>query len=675
MSNEENVYKIVFRAEDGTRYEAEACAGTTLLAAARDAGAAIDAPCGGGGTCGKCRVKLISGELEAIRGRHISEADFAAGFRLACESAVRGDAEIEIPESALAWQSRIRVEETDGADAQGKIARIAADFTAAGFVPDKDVRCVRIDLDAPSLDDAEADRERLLRAAAAALGDAGFAGGAAALGDAGFAGGAAALGGAGFAGECDTEIAMTLNALRKLPALLRDHDFSVYCLIAEIRNGSPADLPGPGSRRYAIIDIGAEPIRPVGLAVDIGTTTVSALLVDIETGEALAAGSAGNGQIRYGADVINRLIEGARPGGAERLRKAVIDECLAPLTRSVCAQAGLDASSVAKVSITGNTTMVHLLLGVHGNNIRMEPYVPAFFTPDGLRGADLAIGANPDAAVCIAPSVGSYVGGDITAGVLASGIHRSAARSILIDLGTNGEIVLSGDGFLMACACSAGPAFEGGDMSCGMRATDGAVWAVGIDEETMAPALEVIGGISPRGICGTGLIDLIGELFRCRIIDARGKFIREGERIKTDEWEGKYFVVSDGVVITETDIDNFIRAKGSVFSAIRTMLELTGMEATDIEQVSIAGGIGNAIDVGSAVRIGMLPALPEEQYAYVGNTSLSGAYQALMSSDARAQLAEIQGGMTYIELSAHPGYMDEFIAACFLPHTDASLFE
>jgi uncharacterized 2Fe-2S/4Fe-4S cluster protein (DUF4445 family) len=226
----------------------------------------------------------------------------------------------------------------------------------------------------------------------------------------------------------------------------------------------------------------------------------------------------------------------------------------------------------------------------------------------------------------------------------------------------------------MSCACSAGPAFEGGDMSCGMRATDGAIEAVTLDAETMEPALTVIGGIEPVGICGSGLIDLIGELFRCRVIDARGKFIREGERVRADEWDGRYFVVSKGVVITETDIDNFIRAKGSVFSALRTMLGLTGMEPADIDNFYIAGGIGSAINIASAVRIGMLPALPGERYAYIGNTSLAGAYCALLSADARSGLAEIAGSMTYIELSAHPGYMDEFIAACFLPHTDAALF-
>jgi uncharacterized 2Fe-2S/4Fe-4S cluster protein (DUF4445 family) len=675
MSGDGKEFRIVFRTEGGADAAAFARAGTTLLAAAREAGAAIDAPCGGAGTCGKCRVKLLSGAVESARGRHISEEDFAAGYRLACESAVIQDAEIFVPESALAWQSRIRVNEVKDAKALAKTRRVMERFTLddgrAG------VRCVRADLAAPSLDDAQADRERLLTATGAAD--------------------------------------ISLSALRKLPLVLRENDFSVYCLIRGAAGASegPSDeaaeqAPGaPGGPGGTIIGVNARPIRPVGLAVDIGTTTVSALLTDLASGDILAAGSAGNGQIRYGADVINRLIEGARPGGAERLRKAVTDECLVPLIRGVCAAApgARDAAGatdsgaagagdetnggvivpadIARVSIAGNTTMLHLLLGVFGNNIRTEPYVPAFFGAGALRGADLGLGINPDAGVVICPSVGSYVGGDITAGVLASGVYKEEENTVFIDLGTNGEIVLAGDGFLMSCACSAGPAFEGGEMSCGMRATDGAIEAVAIDEESMEPSLTVIGDLPPVGICGSGLIDIISELFRCRIIDARGKLIRSGKRVKEDGWGSKYYVVAEGqdgpdgrdVFITEPDIDNFIRAKGSVFSAIRTMLELTGMTPDDIGRVYIAGGIGGAIDIGSAIRIGMLPALPQERYAYIGNTSLTGAYAALLSAEARARLAEIQGSMTYIELSSHPGYMDEFIAACFLPHTDASLFE
>ncbi|MDR1043203.1 MAG: ASKHA domain-containing protein [Clostridiales Family XIII bacterium] len=648
---------VVFKTFDGAVTSVATHVGVTLLAAAREAGVAIDAPCGGGGTCGKCRVRLLAGEVGSERGRHISEDDFAAGYRLACECEVLSDAEIFVPESALAWQSRIRVDEADGAAARVKTKHILKEFPPDGDGAGSRVVCVKTDLSAPELDDPEADRERLLRAA----------------------------------GADD----VSLHALRKLPVILRENNFSVYCLI---RDSATDSICGHAAgtiieetictRVYekapsfgTIIDVDAKPIRPLGIAIDIGTTTVSILLTDLSSGEILSAGSAGNGQIRYGADVINRLVEGARPGGSERLRRAITDDCLVPLIRDVSAAADIDPGNIARVSIAGNTTMIHLLLGVFGNNIRMEPYVPAFFAPGALRGADLGIGVNPDAVVTVSPSVGSYVGGDITAGVLASGIYKGKGNALFIDLGTNGEIVLAGDGFLMSCACSAGPAFEGGDMNCGMRATDGAVEAVVIDEASMTPELSVIGDAAPAGICGSGFIDFISELFRCGIIDARGKFIRSGERVREDDWGSGYYVVATSretagreIVITEPDIDNFIRAKGSVFSAIRTMLELTGMVAGDLTHVYIAGGIGSAIDIGSAISIGMLPALPVDKYEYIGNTSLAGAYATLLSGQARATLAEIHGSMTYIELSAHPGYMDEFIAACFLPHTDASLF-
>jgi uncharacterized 2Fe-2S/4Fe-4S cluster protein (DUF4445 family) len=509
MRESERERKLVFKTADGADFAITARVGTNLLAAARGAGVAIDAPCGGAGACGKCRVKLSSGEVESICGRHISDDDFAAGYRLACESAILSDAEISVPESALAWQSRIRVDETDGSGASATTERVKRAFAAGGFHRDTDVWCVRAKLGAPSLDDAQADRERLLSAI-----------------------------------DADD---ISLYALRKLPQALRENDFSIYCLVRGAA-GQSSDGGAPGSR--TVIDVSARPIRLVAVAVDIGTTTVSALLVDLATGEILSAGSAGNGQIRYGADVINRLIEGAKPGGAERLREAIADDCVAPLIRDICAAArvnggdkdacAIEPAEVARVSIAGNTTMMHLLLGVFGDNIRMEPYVPAFFALGTLRGADIGFGVNPDAGVTVCPSVGSYVGGDITAGVLSSGIYKRKENALFIDLGTNGEIVLAGDGFLMSCACSAGPAFEGGNMSCGMRATDGAVDAVAIDEENMKPSLSVVGDIPPVGICGSGLIDVVSELFRCGIIDARGKFIRSGKLVKEDGWGGKY---------------------------------------------------------------------------------------------------------------------------------------
>jgi uncharacterized 2Fe-2S/4Fe-4S cluster protein (DUF4445 family) len=276
--------------------------------------------------------------------------------------------------------------------------------------------------------------------------------------------------------------------------------------------------------------------------------------------------------------------------------------------------------------------------------------------------------------VILAPSIGSYVGGDITAGVFSSGIYKKDSFSLFIDLGTNGELVFGNSELLMSCACSAGPAFEGGDISCGMRATDGAIEACSIDAETMEPTLTIIGNQKAAGLCGSGLIDTIGELFRCGIINAKGKFIREGKRIGHDEYGAANYILAQDVTLNETDIDSFIRAKGAIFSAIRTMLAIMDFSLDAIEEVFVAGGIGSGINVEKAIRIGMFPKIPPEKYHYIGNTSLTGAYAMVNSRGAASKVVEISGGMTYLELSSHPGYMDEFVAACFLPHTNGDLF-
>ena len=331
-----------------------------------------------------------------------------------------------------------------------------------------------------------------------------------------------------------------------------------------------------------------------------------------------------------------------------------------------------------------NTTMNHLFVGVDGSPIRMEPYIPSFFAWEGLLAGDLKLPANPLADVLIAPNIGSYVGGDITAGTLASGIWDKDEMSLFIDLGTNGELVFGNRDFLMSCACSAGPAFEGGDISCGMRATDGAVEACTIDKDTMEPTLTVIGdkGQKVVGICGSGIIDIISELYRCSIINAKGLFSREGDRVKRDEHGmGRYVIASAEesetgreISINEVDIDNFIRAKGAIFSAIDTLLQSVDMTVDMIDKVYVAGGIGSGINMKNAVNIGMFPDVELEKFHYIGNSSLTGAYAMVMSDQANEKCAEVAANMTYLELSTYPGYMDSFVAACFIPHTDRSMF-
>jgi uncharacterized 2Fe-2S/4Fe-4S cluster protein (DUF4445 family) len=328
--------------------------------------------------------------------------------------------------------------------------------------------------------------------------------------------------------------------------------------------------------------------------------------------------------------------------------------------------------------------MNHLFVGVDAEPVRMEPYIPSFFGWEGLLAGDLKLPANPLAPVIIAPNIGSYVGGDITAGTLAAGLWDKDEMSLFIDLGTNGELVFGNRDFLMSCACSAGPAFEGGDISCGMRATDGAVEACTIDKATMEPTLSVIGDAGQKvvGICGSGIIDIISELFRTGIINAKGLFVREGKRVLRDaHGMGRYVLATADesetgreVSINEVDIDNFIRAKGAIFSAIDILLQSVDMTVECIDKVYVAGGIGSGINMKNAVNIGMLPDVELEKFHYIGNSSLTGAYAMVMSDQAIEKCNEVMSNMTYLELSTYPGYMDSFVAACFIPHTDSSLF-
>ena len=565
--------KIVFKiegGEDGSIFavEAKAAPGESLFELAREAGVPIDAPCAGNGTCGKCRVRLVEGDLSQRQAqglqagghsRFLSDAEFADGWRLACESAVSGDAVVSVPAAAASYIGSIALEVADG----------------------------------ESMAEIEEDRGTVS-----------------------------------------------------------------------------------------------------GLAVDVGTTGVSVLLVDMDTGFVLAKASAGNGQIRYGADVINRIIEQQKPGGILRLQKAIINDTLIPLIDSLCNATGVSCESIIRMVVASNTTMNHLLLGVDANSIRIEPYEPAFLEFEPYNPAGIGFHFAQDAQLILAPNIGSYVGGDITAGVLAartrqgvseplpSHIWNRAEMSLLIDLGTNGEIVFGNEDFLMACACSAGPAFEGGDISCGMRAAAGAIESCSIAGLSMEPVFSVIGGGKPVGLCGSGLIDVVAELFRAGIINGKGKFSRDGERIRRDEYGSGCFVLvfaadsgsGRDIVITETDIDNYIRAKAAIFSGIMSLLSPLGFSVADIDDVLIAGGIGSGINIKNAISIGMLPKLSEDRFCYIGNSSLDGAYEILVSPDAGKRVHEIAANMTYIDLSTEAGYMDEFVAACFLPHTDGALF-
>ena len=556
------MYTLTFKIENQRQdIKCQVEAGENVLRAAQRAGIEIDAPCAGNGTCGKCRVRLISGALEMPQNPRLPYADYEEMWRLACQSKVIGDAVVWVPATASAFKENIAT----------------ADLSTS------------------------------------------------------------------------EELERYENSI--------DSIFS---------SGLSKSTCSEGC----------------GIAIDIGTTTVAAALLDLKTGKVLSKASRGNGQIRYGADVINRIIQQTRPGGKERLQKAVREETIVPIMQALFRDSGKNASDVSRIVIAGNTTMEHLFIGADGDSIRLEPYVPEFLELTGIDANKAGLPVPPDSPVIFAPKVGSYVGGDITAGVLDTLLWDSEQMTLFIDLGTNGELVFGNNEYMLCCACSAGPAFEGGDISCGMRATTGAIDSVHIDEETLEPDYTLISGDKPLGLCGSGLIDIISELFRTGAVNSKGKFVRESPRIRYDEYGGNYIVAfasesgtGKDIELNEGDLDNFIRAKAAIFSAIRTMLKSLAMSVDDIDRVIIAGGIGSGINIEKAISIGMLPMIPTDKYSYIGNSSLTGACAMLLSDEAVDKVFDIGRNMTYIELSTEPGYMDEFLAACFLPHTDHRLFE
>ena len=472
--------KVIFQIEGGKPVAAECNVGDNLLELARRSNVAIDAPCSGNGSCGKCRVKLVEGDLESIQTRHISDEEYAGGWRLSCSSKVAGDCTIFVPDIASAYQSRMKTADLSSPKEVAIFDKAQEDLKKSGIHFVNFYRSVVLTMTEPSLEDTMPDNERLTWAIEDALGV--------------------------------ESVRIPHTVMVRLATTLREHDFQV-CVKGRLEGTA-----------FTCMEIcGPQDTGIYGCAIDIGTTTVTMVMTDLTSGKILAKGSSGNGQIRYGADVINRIIEQGKPGGKKKLQDAIIKETLVPIMVGLCKSASLNPRSILSLCVGANTTMNHLFVGVDAQSVRMEPYIPSFFHWDGLLAGDVNLPANPLAEVRIAPNIGSYVGGDITAGTLASGIWDRDEMSLFIDLGTNGEIVFGNRDFLMSCACSAGPAFEGGDISCGMRATDGAIEACTIDKSTMEPTLSIVGdpGQKPVGICGSGIIDIISELFRCGMINEK----------------------------------------------------------------------------------------------------------------------------------------------------------
>jgi uncharacterized 2Fe-2S/4Fe-4S cluster protein (DUF4445 family) len=437
--------------------------------------------------------------------------------------------------------------------------------------------------------------------------------------------------------------------------------------------------------------------RNYGAAVDIGTTTVTVWLVDLLSGEVVAQAADYNGQIARGEDVISRIVYASKRDNLIEMQSLVV-RTINRLLESVCQQVGVQPEEIFKLAIAGNPTMLHLLLAISPAPIRFAPYTPVVNHAPTLTAHELGLVAHPQAVVDCLPGVASYVGADISAGVLSTRMDEAPDLILFIDIGTNGETVLGNADWLVTCACSAGPAFEGAGVEHGMRATTGAIEEVWIDSRTFEPTYRVIGKEKQkaRGICGSGLLSLLAEMFVTGVVDKRGNLNMElppgpdGRRRVREGEHGPEYVVAWGeetahgrdITFTKVDIDNLMRAKAAIYAGFTVLAQSVGVDLADVSKMLIGGSFGQYINVEKAVQIGLLPDLPApagsespwDRFQFMGNTSIRGAYMALLRRDVRAHLADVARTMTYLELSADNTFYDAFTSALFLPHTDAAQF-
>lgn len=615
--------------------------GTTLMEAARKSGVEITNLCGGNGVCGKCRVRVADGHIYADKHsiNLLSKEEITEGFVLACQTPVNAPMTIHIPPQSAVEEGQILltgVQVDYSRPERVSLHKVPADPLSL-FAPL--VRKIYLELKEPTFEDNVNDLERVLRELRKKT------------------------------GEQDFEI--SLGCLQGLASGLRDHGWKATATLAS-RNGV---------LRILQIQPGDTTGRNCGLAVDVGTTTVVAQLVDLSSGNVMGVTGSHNLQARYGEDVISRMIFACgRQNGLDPLHQAVIEN-INQLIRTLTEDKGIDPRDITALVAAGNTTMSHLFLSLVPCSIRLDPYVPTTTVYPQVRAAELGIHIHPAASVETIAGVASYVGGDIVAGVLACGMADRPEITVLMDVGTNGEIAVGNNEWLVCCSASAGPAFEGGGIRNGMRATQGAIEKVSLSDGQVL--YQTIGRKKPRGICGSGLIDCLCEFARNHLVDGEGRFHLSGDTPRLLEKDGEVqFILAypeetetgQEITVTQSDVNHLIRSKGAVFAAIKSLVDYVGLKFEDIHTLFVAGGFGSYLDIPKAVSIGLLPDMDLARIRYVGNSSLMGARMCLLSTHTLQRSIQVARSMTNIELSRYQPFMDEYVAAMFLPHTDRRLF-
>jgi len=611
--------------------------GANLLQTAIDAGVHINASCGGTGVCGTCKVVIRKGEVESTRTEKLSDKEWEQGTRLACQSRILTDLTVYVSVESRLERAVLSRE-----------SREVAEALATGWRFNPPLSKLFVELPPPTLQDNASCLSRVLRSLKREHGL--------------------------------SNMTVDFDVVKALPEIQRRGDFKVTVTTL----ATAIKTRGAEKRRPRVINIEAGDTRQkhYSLAFDIGTTTVCAQLLDLSRGKVIAQGIDYNGQIRYGEDVISRIAYCQKPGGLKKLQRAVVTT-INGVIKQMLTQSRIDIKDIGHLGVAGNTTMMHILLGLDPKYIRLAPYTPVanFFPP--VKAKSLGIEVSDHAYLFAFPLIASYIGGDIVSGVVGSGVYQRKRLTLFIDIGTNGEVVIGNSDWMVAASCSAGPAFEGGGVKHGMVATTGAIEGFTIDPLSLEPEISTIGGARPVGICGSGLINIVAGLLEGGVIDANGKFspdlstprVREGS-------DGYEYVLSRAretdigrdIVITEVDIDNLMRAKAALYAGYQTLAKSVGLTLADLEQVIVAGAFGSHIDIEKSITIGLFPDVPRDRFAFIGNGSLLGARLTSFSTDLMDDARRVAKMITNFELSENVDFMNNYVAALFLPHTDASEF-
>lgn len=613
--------------------------GENLLRAAMMADVAVSASCGGGGTCGKCRMIIEVGSVTMTHSAKLSRDEIERGYVLGCLATVTDDVTVCIPPESRPGKAPVR-----GGTSRQVNAVLSAEDHAIRLprhVSPAPVAKHVVHMSAPDLSDNVSDATRVRQALKRLHGI--------------------------------SDATISLPALRELPKAARDGEWVVTAIAAEPCDARPIvtgfQAGDTTSKQYAV-------------AVDVGTTTVEIALIDLCSGDVVAGGSEYNAQVARGEDVISRVIAATKPSGLDDLGGLVVGT-ISKLVEGAMEEASVSAEDIVSYYVAGNTVMTHLLLGVSPEFIRSSPYVPAASAFPWIRASELGLPAGRAARLCAVPCPASWLGGDIVAGLVAAGVPWTEKLTLFIDVGTNGEIVLGNSEWLVSCSCSAGPAFEGGGILHGMRAAAGAIEQVRVDDATLEPTIMTIGGVKPLGICGSGLIDCVAELFLCGALGRDGKFRTDLDSAYLVEGErGLQYVLASAedsgtggpISITEVDVENLMRAKAAIYSGIKVLVDSLHLNLHDIEEVVIAGGFGHYLDLERVMALGMVPEIALERFVFLGNGSLLGAKLIAGSREVLRTAQRTAETVTYLELSVNAGFMDQYTSALFFPHTDLAQF-